>query len=133
MIRRYETDRRFMLKFVLIYAILVHIRPRQNPCMIRCTRFSHRNSIQPKSLQNKSTIYAKICTHLHCFDSCFMLKSVRARTRAKMDVHDFHAPSLLRNNSSIYAKLRTHLCYFSSRFTLKSIQARTHTRTCIRV
>jgi hypothetical protein len=27
-IRHYETDRRFTIKFVLIYAVLVHIRPR---------------------------------------------------------------------------------------------------------
>jgi hypothetical protein len=39
-------------------------------------------------------IYAKIYTHLRCFGSRFMLKSVQARTRARPVARDFRAVNL---------------------------------------
>jgi hypothetical protein len=82
------------------------------------------------SLWNRSTIYAKICTHLRWFGSRFTLKSTRPRTRARSDARDFYAVifgghSSLWNRSTIYAKIRYHLCWIGSYFTLKSASART--------
>jgi hypothetical protein len=39
-------------------------------------------------------MYAKIHTHLRCFGSRFMLKSVRARTRARPVARDIRAINL---------------------------------------
>jgi hypothetical protein len=80
-------------------------------------------------LWNRSMIYAKTDTHLHCFGSHFTSKSARARTRARSDVRDFHTVifetrSLLRNRYVIYTKTCNHLHYFGSYFTLWSIGAR---------
>jgi hypothetical protein len=79
------------------------------------------------------TIYAKLCTHLHCFSSRFTLKSIWAKTRARSDAHDYYAVIFgthlrFRNRYTIYAKFRTRLRCFGSCFTLKPFRVRTRSR-----
>jgi hypothetical protein len=73
-------------------------------------------------------IYAKNCTYLRCFGSRFMLKSIRARTRALLYARDFHVviwfSFVVTKQNDNYAKIHTHLYCFGSHFTLKSTRAR---------
>jgi hypothetical protein len=74
----------FILNFVLIYVVLVHVlrwnHSSQNPRTIGCTWFSRHNFGLCLLLQNRYRIYAKFRTHLCCFSSRFTLESARART-----------------------------------------------------
>jgi hypothetical protein len=85
---RYETNRRFMLKFVPIYALLVRILC-WNPPEPESTHESDACGFlivifgPHSSLRNRYMIYAKMHTHLNCSSSCFTLKSARARTPAR--------------------------------------------------
>jgi hypothetical protein len=93
------------------------------------TWFKRRNS-----LWNRSTIYAKIHTHLRSFGSHFTQKSARVKTRTRSDARDFYAVffgphSSLWNKVTIYAKIGTHLRCFGSCFTQKSVRARTLARS----
>jgi hypothetical protein len=62
----------------------------QNPRTIGPTRFSRRNFETHLLLRNRYTIYTKFRTYLRCFSSRFTLKSIRARTHARSDAHDFY-------------------------------------------
>jgi hypothetical protein len=83
----YKTDIRFMLNFVLIYAVLAHVLRRnpltQNPRTMGCTRFWRHNFGPRLLLQNIYRIYAKFRTHLRCFSSRFTLESARTRTSTR--------------------------------------------------
>jgi hypothetical protein len=69
-----------MLFLFMFYA---KICPSQNPTTMGRARFLRRNFWAAFTVSKKSTIYAKIHNHLRCFGSCFTLKSVQVRTRAR--------------------------------------------------
>jgi hypothetical protein len=78
----------FMLKFVLIYAIFVHIlhlnlsrteSVRCHTCAVFKPKFGTHSL-----LWNRSIIYTKIRTHLHCFGSRLTLKSAWAPTHNRL-------------------------------------------------
>jgi hypothetical protein len=130
----------FILNFVLIYVVLVHVlrwnHSSQNPRTIGCTRFSRHNFGLCLLLQNRYRIYAKFRTHLCCFSSRFTLELARARTPlmigcTRFSRRNFRPHLLLQNRYRIYAKFRTHLRCFSLRFTLESARARTRTTYCM--
>jgi hypothetical protein len=84
----YEIDWWFMLKFVLLYSILVHVLhlnlsgsepARCHTCAVFTPKFGPHSS-----LWNISMIYTKIHTHLRCFGSRFTLKSTWAPTHDRL-------------------------------------------------
>jgi Rieske Fe-S protein len=81
------------------------------------------------SLRKRSTIYAKIHTHLRYFGSHFTQKSARAITRARFLRRNFWATFVVMKQIYDYAKICTHLRCFGSYFTQKFFRARTHARS----